>query len=103
MASVLGKDKSAVIRLLEAYTLTAWGLETDVSHKSDFERDQYNSLTRIFDPEFILGFIESYLGTLPVDQKEYPRDFERNDRSILLQQFVWIHRRVSKEGDEEKA
>ena len=94
MSSIFEKDKSAIVRLLDAYTPTAWGLETGISHKSEFERDQYNSLIRIFDPEYILKSIEKYLGNLPEDQEDFPRNFERNDRSIVLHQFVWMHRRV---------
>ncbi|AKH20051.1 KAP family P-loop NTPase fold protein [Sedimenticola thiotaurini] len=103
ISSILEKDKSAIVRLLDAYTPTAWGMETGISHKSDFERDQYNSLIRIFDPGYILKSIESFLGNIPDDQENYPRDFERNDRSIVLHQFVWIHRRVLLEKDEQKA
>ena len=103
VTSVLQKDKSAIIRLLDAYTPTAWGMETGVSHKSDFERDQYNSITTVLDPEFLLHSIETFQGQLPEDQENYPRDFEHGDRSVLLNQFVWIHRRVLIEKDEEKA
>ena len=99
---VLDRDKSVIVRLLDAYTPTAWGIENGLSHKSDFERDQYNSVTTVFDPEFILDSIKQYLDELPDDQEDFPRDFEHNNRSIVLQQFVWIHRRVLKEGDKEK-
>jgi len=103
VSSLLKKDESAIIRLLDSYTPTAWGMETGVSHKSDFDRDQYNSITTVFDPEFLLESIKSYLGVLPEDQEQFPRDFEYTDRSILLNQFVWIHRRVLKEKSEEEA
>lgn len=101
ISSLLGKDKAGIIRLLDAYTPTAWGMETGISHKSDFERDQYNALTRIFDPGYILKGIESYLGELPADQENFPMNHEHKDRTILLQQFVWLHRRVLLEEENE--
>lgn len=96
---LLSKDSSAITRLLDIYTPTAWNMETGVSHKSDFERNQYNEVIRIFDPDFILNSIETYLGRLPEDQEIFPQDFERNDKSFLAHQFVWIHRRVLLEKD----
>ncbi|MDD3813491.1 MAG: P-loop NTPase fold protein [Desulfocapsaceae bacterium] len=100
---VLDADNSAVIRLLDLYTPTAWGMESGVSHKSNFERDQYDSVTKIFDPDFILSYIERYLGNLPEDQKNFPRDFDQEGREIVLHQFVWIHRRVLQENSKEEA
>nr|VFK18898.1 MAG: hypothetical protein BECKLFY1418C_GA0070996_105013 [Candidatus Kentron sp. LFY] len=97
---VLKRDKSAIIRLLDAYTSTVWS--TEGSYRSSFKQNEYNKLTRIFEPEFILSTIESYLGDLPTDQEDFPQAHEHNDRSILLGQFVWLHRRASpKQRDEE--
>nr|VFJ91792.1 MAG: KAP family P-loop domain-containing protein [Candidatus Kentron sp. LFY] len=101
---VLKRDKSAIIRLIDVYTRnsTVWGGESGVPVPPDFEQDEYNRLTRIFEPEFILSTIESYLGDLPTDQEDFPQAHEHNDRSILLGQFVWLHRRASpKQRDEE--
>ncbi len=91
---MLNKDKSAIIRLLDAYTSTSWGVEDGISYKSDFEKNEYNSLTNIFNPDYIIDSIKSYLGKIPDDQENFPRDFEKNDRSIILEQFIWIHRRA---------
>lgn len=100
---VLEKDGSAIVRLLDLYTNTAWGMETGISHKSDFERDEYNGIIRIFDPEFILDAIKKHLGDLPENQENFPHDYENTDRSIIAHQFVWIHRHVLLETSEKEA
>lgn len=100
---VLKKDGSAIIRLLDLYTNTSWGMETGVSHKSDFEREEYNGIIRIFDPEFILGAIKIFLGNLPEKQENFPHDYENTDRTIIVHQFVWVHRHVLLETSEKEA
>jgi hypothetical protein len=72
-------------------------METGISHKSDFKREEYNSLTSIFDPIFILNSIESYLGIIPNSEGEYPRSHDETDRTILLNQFIWLHNNVQDE------
>lgn len=106
LETIFNNDPEAILRILESYTPTAWGMESGISHKSDFERDQYNSLTRVISPEVIMGAIDKCSGTMPVVGDEYPRDYNYEDRTILLKQFIWLHKYVLNEtanADEEKA
>jgi len=96
---VLKKDTNTILRLLEIYTPTSWGMESGISHKSDFERDQYNSLTGVVNPDTILTAIEKVYSTMPIVGKEFPRDYEYKDREILLKQFIWLHEYVLNETE----
>ena len=96
--SVFVKDSGAIIRLLEAYTPTSWGMESGVSHKSDFERNEYNNLTNVVNPKVLLDAIEAFSGSLPSVEDEYPRDYDYKDRVVLLKQFVWLHNYVESEN-----
>lgn len=97
---VLKKDKTKVLTLLDTFTPTAFGLETGVSHKSDFDRDQYNRLENLVNPKIILEAIKRYYGKLPEIEKEYQRDYDYKDREVLLKQFIWLHNYVLKESSE---
>lgn len=96
--TILKEDSDAILRLLDAYTSTAWGMETGVSHKSDFERWHYDSLTKILSPDVIISAIVNRMGELPKIDADFPRDYEYEDRSILFRQFLWLHKCVIKES-----
>lgn len=106
LETIFNKDSEAILRILESYTPTSWGMESGVSHKSDFEREQYNSLTGVVSAKVIIDAIEKCSGTMPVVGDEYPRDYNYEDRTVLLKQFIWLHKYVLNEAanaDEEKA
>lgn len=91
-------DKSAVGRLLDSFCGKSWGVGSGVSRKAAFRRDQYDSVTKIFDPEFILSSIEAYLGALPEVDDEFPDYYEGNDEQITFKQFVWLYNFVQRES-----
>lgn len=104
--AIFKKESDTILRLLEAYTPRSWGMESGISHKSDFKREQYNSLSGVVNPEIIMAAIETFLGEMPAVNSEYPRDYDYEDRTILLKQFIWLHKYVLKEtenADEKKA
>jgi hypothetical protein len=48
------------------------------------------------------SYVEIYFGELPAIPKEYPRDYEYKDRTVLLSQFQWIHNFVLNEQEDKK-
>lgn len=90
-------DKSYIVRLLDSYTGKAWGMETGVSHKTDFERRQYDDITRVIGFDIIVDAIRGYFGDVPDVADDFPRNGDQEDRSILLNQFLWVHRYVENE------
>jgi len=90
-------SKKSVFRLLDLYTPTSWGMESGISHKSDFERSQYNSIIAVVNPDILISAMAQEVGELPPVPEDYPR-FDDKDRNLqLLKQFLWIHNFVLKE------
>ena len=88
---VIQEKPLVAIHLLKGYLPTAWGAN-GVSHKSDFEREQYDAVTKIVDPIII----EDAVKKLYPDQgeiKNYPyySDDDIAFEKRLAQQFIWIH------------
>lgn len=96
LVSFFKARKQSVFRFLDTFVPTAWGMESGISHKSDLEREQYNAIVGLADPEIILSAITQEIGQLPAVSKEYPRDDK--DRNLLLtNQFLWLHNYVLQE------
>lgn len=96
LASFFKTSKQSVFRFLDTFTPTAWGMESGVSHKSDLEREQYNSIVGLVDPEIILSAITHEIGQLPSISIEYPID-DKDRNQLLANQFLWLHDYVLKE------
>lgn len=96
-------EPETLIRILDSYVPTAWGMESGISHKSDFEREQYNSLTNELDAEIILGAIQENFPEAMNMPDEFPRLYDDNAEKdlLFLEQFVWVHQYVLKESGSE--
>jgi len=101
VADLILKDPESLIRIIDAYVPTAWGAESGVSHKSDFERDQYNSLTSVLDPSTVLCAIEKYFPKAMNVSDDFPRlyDDDAEKGLLFLEQFVWLHQYVLRESE----
>lgn len=88
--------EKAVFRFLDAFTPTAWGMESGISHKSDFEREQYNSIASVVNPEIVISALAQEIGNLPATTKDYPRD-DKDREMLLVKQFLWLHKYVLNE------
>ncbi|PCI26224.1 MAG: NTPase, partial [SAR324 cluster bacterium] len=99
--SIFENDQTAILRLLDTYTGTSWGVETGVSHKSDFRREQYNNLIGTINPQTVLDAIEKYRGVLPTIEEHYPEGNDSESREVILKQFVWLHSFVQNEKKKE--
>lgn len=103
VAELILKDPESLIRIIDAYVPTAWGMESGVSHKSDFERDQYNSLTSELDASTVLSAIEKYFSKAMNVSDDFPRlyDDDAEKGLLFLEQFVWLHQYVLRESESE--
>ncbi|KKM67742.1 hypothetical protein LCGC14_1468080 [marine sediment metagenome] len=93
------KDPESLIRIIDSYVPTAWGMESGVSHKSDFERDQYNSLTSELDASKVLNAIETHFPQSMEVSDDFPRLYDDDTEKglLFLEQFVWLHKYVLRE------
>ena len=104
VAELISKDPESLIRIIDSYVPTAWRMESGVSHKSDFERDQYNSLTSELDASIVLSAIENNFPQAMNISDDYPRLYDDAEKGLLfLEQFVWLHQYVIRESESEDA
>ena len=90
LVCIFDQYEKSVFRFIDTFTPTAWGMESGISHKSDFEREQYNSIVNLVDPEILISAMKDEIGSLPTIGKDYPRDEEKRE-ALLTKQFLWIH------------
>jgi hypothetical protein len=92
---ILEVNPNFAIDLLESYLGTSWGLD-GVPKKSDFERDEYNSVIQIIAPEYLVSAITNQYGEIRLEA-EYPGFDELPSKEKLAKQFLWIHHFVENE------
>ena len=81
---------------LTTYVPTAWGMESGLPRKGDFERHAYDMVKELIDPEKIVSPLRDIYGT-EVDQGDhYQLDTIPFERRIAIQ-FGLIHRKVKEE------
>ena len=74
-----------------------------ISHKSDFERQQYDNLTNELDSCILINAIEENFPHLLDVSDEFPRMYDNqheNNQYLFVKQFIWLHRYVLKEAEE---
>jgi hypothetical protein len=90
------RDASEVDVLLGTFVGRAWGLESGLSHKADFERDNYNAIEKLVDPEFIVAKLKAKYGS-DLGTPEYRLGDNGPYELRLAHQFVYIHQHVKQE------
>ena len=98
--TLISKEPESIISILDAYVPTGWDMESGISHKSDFERDQYNSLTSVLNPSIVLKAIQDNFPAALKELDDFPRIDDNNEEKgfLFLEQFIWIHRYVLNES-----
>jgi len=72
-------------------------LESGLSHKGDFERNQFDSIASIIDPEVIYSqLMQLYGDDLEVAKENFCRDADSIDKKVAYQ-FSYIYHYVKKE------
>ncbi|MGV2881441.1 KAP family P-loop NTPase fold protein [Paenibacillus taichungensis] len=91
ITSWLDENPDNAIQLLLCYLPTAWGLESGLSYKADFELDQYKAVSKVVDPEVIMKALNRVYDDLS-DVDEYPRSTETSLQLRTAKQFSWLHK-----------
>jgi hypothetical protein len=104
VAKLISIEAETLIRILDSYVPIEWGMESGVSHKADFERDQYNSLTSQLDASIIMDAIQAHFPQAVNNSDEFPRihDEDAEKDNIFLEQFVWLHQYVLNESEKKE-
>jgi hypothetical protein len=86
-----------VTELLRTYIPTAWGMESGLPIKGDFEREQYDSLSKTIDPDIVYNSIERLYGKQFLDTFDPTTIEGRNFEEKVALQFSQVHRHVKTE------
>jgi hypothetical protein len=91
----LSEHPEEVVPLLLTYVPTAWGLESGLSHKGDFDQSGYKSVSELVSPEFIFRQLRSIYGQ-SLDTTDFypPQDLPLEER--IAHQFAFLHMRAAK-------
>jgi hypothetical protein len=87
-----------ILEFLKTYLPTAWGLESGLSQKDDFERSQYNSVAKLIDPNIVANKLIAIYGN---DIKDVTGGFEYRAKPVderVAYQFAGIHNHVRSES-----
>ena len=96
LLKTLDQDEENVVEFLKCYLPTSWG-ESGLSSKGDFERHQYDQVSRIVDPDHIYENLLAIYG----DELETPQFDRGKDRPVeekVAHQFAYIHHHVKEEA-----
>jgi KAP family P-loop domain len=72
------QDCAEVEEFIAMYVPTAWGMESGIPHKSDFDRNAYDWVARLIDPGFVLQKLRERYGAELDDPKFY------HERGVLF-------------------
>ena len=74
-------------------------MESGLSHKDDFEHDQYKAVTQVVNPDTIIVALERIYSDL-IFVEQYPEFNDNPSELKTAQQFVWLHRNPQKASEE---
>jgi hypothetical protein len=102
VATLIDGDASYTLLILDGLRPIAWNMMTGIPRKSEFGRDEYNTLIRFADPALICQSLETPFGPYQMTE-DYPRNFDEvSPAENLANQFFWIHNYVLKEAAEQR-
>jgi hypothetical protein len=84
----------SVSQFLKTFITTAWGMESGLPIKGDFERDQYDYLSKIVSPEIVLGTIKLFYGDGFIESLDPSTIEEKKFEEKIILQFIQIHQFV---------
>jgi hypothetical protein len=89
----LETSPEAVIPFLISYLPTSLDVEIGLWHKSDLDRDFYESIIQVVDAENIIVALEKVFGAA-IYTEGYPELADGAIELICAQQFAWLYRNI---------
>jgi hypothetical protein len=86
-----------VTELLKTYISTAWGMESGLPIRGDFEREEYDSLTKTINPDIVCESIERQYGKQFLDTFDPASIDSKNFEEKVALQFTQVHRKAKLE------
>ena len=87
------KDSSEIDDFLNVYVATAWGMESGLSHKADFDRGNYDAVAKLIDPDLIMTKLRQRYGK-ELDDPQFHHSDETPLPRRVAHQFAFIHKGI---------
>lgn len=90
--SVLEENPFVALEIIKSYCGTVF-LSTGGTKIGEFERDEYNSISKVIDPNIFADILNKTYPEIQIPD-QYPYNDDQSDRTFI-QQFLWIHNAVT--------
>lgn len=91
------KHPDDAVKLLDAFLGRAWGLESGLSHRSEFDRSDFDAIASLIDPSLVLAALRKTFGTV-LDNVTFDRCWELQGDQQTACRFVAIFEKVQTEN-----
>lgn len=91
------KSPDDAVKLLDAFIGRAWGLESGLSHKSQFDRSEFDAVANLIDPGIVLAALKKTFGSL-LDSATFDKCWELAGDQQTACRFVAIFKKVQDEN-----
>lgn len=81
---------------LDTFVGEAWGMESGLPHRADFDRGNYDAVARLINPDFLMTSLRQRYGA-ELDAPEYYHGSETPLARRIAHQFAYIHLKVEEE------
>jgi hypothetical protein len=102
LSGLFGADAAEVDRFLDIYVGEAWGMESGIPRRADFDRHAYNAVSQVIDPSAILDRLRARYGA-ELDTAEFHQGRDVPIAQRFARQFAYIHRHVLAEQAQAQA
>jgi hypothetical protein len=96
LTELFERDGDAVDRFLDIYVGEAWGMDSGLPSRADFDRGAYNALAHVIDPTRVFDHLLNRHGA-GIEMAEYHQSRDVPTALRFARQFAVVHRRVLQE------
>jgi hypothetical protein len=89
-------------QFLDAFIGRAYGLESGLSHKSSFDRDDFDNVAWLIDPTWVLAALKKQFGSL-IDDATFDKCWELNGDQQTACRFAAIYKKVQEDNAKKAA
>jgi len=93
VAEVLRQDPATVLDFLKTFMPSAWGMETGLPIKGDFNEDEYKKLGGVVNPEIVYEAVVAVFGTQLESEVPYTVLHSKPFQEKIAFQFASVHRK----------
>jgi len=92
-AQQIEENPASVFELMKSYLSHSWGMATGLPIESSFDRNTYNVLSRVIDPEVVAATLQTMFGE-ELANPSYRLPLREPRERRLAHQFMFVHNNV---------